>query len=81
MEGQSAFHMHVRLDNIAIVTIDVPNEKMNTLKAEFGGEVRAILKQIHENKQLQGVVFISGKPDNFIAGADIDMIASCQTAQ
>ncbi|BET40464.1 fatty acid oxidation complex subunit alpha FadJ [Atlantibacter hermannii] len=81
MELQSAFNMHVRPDNIAVVTIDVPNEKMNTLKAEFGGQVRAILRQIHDNKQLQGVVFISGKPDNFVAGADINMIAGCQTAQ
>ena len=43
MELQSAFTLHVRPDNIAVVTIDVPNEKMNTLKAEFGAQVRAIL--------------------------------------
>ncbi|WLI78971.1 fatty acid oxidation complex subunit alpha FadJ [Kosakonia sp. H02] len=77
----SAFTLSVRPDNVAVVTIDVPNEKMNTLKAEFGAEVRVILKQIRENKALRGVVFISAKPDNFIAGADINMIARCQTAK
>ncbi|WP_342324213.1 fatty acid oxidation complex subunit alpha FadJ [Kosakonia sp. BYX6] len=76
-----AFTLSVRPDNVAVVSIDVPNEKMNTLKAEFGTEVRAILKQIRENKTLRGVVFISAKPDNFIAGADINMIARCQTAK
>lgn len=54
---------------------------MNTLKAEFATQVRAILKQIRENKALQGVVFISAKADNFIAGADINMIGHCQNAQ
>jgi short chain enoyl-CoA hydratase (EC 4.2.1.17)/3-hydroxyacyl-CoA dehydrogenase (EC 1.1.1.35) len=54
---------------------------MNTLKAEFGGEVRAIIRQIRENKTLRGAVFISAKPDNFIAGADINMIARCASAE
>jgi enoyl-CoA hydratase/carnithine racemase len=30
---------------------------------------------------LRGAVFISAKADNFIAGADINMIARCRTAQ
>ncbi|HKM97955.1 MAG TPA: fatty acid oxidation complex subunit alpha FadJ [Buttiauxella sp.] len=80
MEQTSAFHLHIRLDNIAVVTIDVPGEKMNTLKASFGPEVHNIIKQIRDNSALQGLIFISGKPDNFIAGADINMIANCQTA-
>ena len=81
MEMASAFTLNVRLDNIAVITIDVPGEKMNTLKAEFASQVRAIIKQLRENKDLRGVVFISAKPDNFIAGADINMIANCKTAQ
>lgn len=51
---------------------------MNTLKAEFASQVRAIIKQLRENKELRGVVFISAKPDNFIAGADINMIGNCK---
>ena len=81
MEMTSAFTLNVRLDNIAVVTIDVPGEKMNTLKAEFGGQVRALIKQIRENRDLRGVIFISAKNDNFIAGADINMIARCQSAK
>lgn len=81
MEMTSAFTLCVRADNIAVITIDVPGEKMNTLKAEFGHQVRAILKQIRDNKALIGVVFISAKDDNFIAGADINMIGNCKTAQ
>ena len=55
MEMASAFTLNVRLDNIAVITIDVPGEKMNTLKAEFASQVRAIIKQLRENKELRGV--------------------------
>jgi 3-hydroxyacyl-CoA dehydrogenase/enoyl-CoA hydratase/3-hydroxybutyryl-CoA epimerase len=81
MEMISAFTLTLRPDFVAVVTVDVPGEKMNTLKAEFGSQVRAILKQIRENKSIRGVVFISGKPDNFIAGADINMIDRCRSAK
>lgn len=81
METTSAFTLSVRLDNIAVVTIDVPGEKMNTLKAEFGVQVRSILKQVRDNKNIRGLIFISAKSDNFIAGADINMIARAKSAQ
>uniref|UniRef100_A0A8I0CWD8 Fatty acid oxidation complex subunit alpha n=1 Tax=Pseudomonas tritici TaxID=2745518 RepID=A0A8I0CWD8_9PSED len=81
METTSVFTLNVRLDNIAVVTIDVPGEKMNTLKAEFGVQVRSILKQVRDNKNIRGLIFISAKPDNFIAGADINMIARTNSAQ
>ena len=81
MDTQSAFNLVVRLDNVAVITIDVPDEKMNTLKAEFSVQVREMLKHVRENKALRGLVFISAKPDNFIAGADINMIARAQSAQ
>ena len=80
MEMTSAFTLNVRLDNVAVISVDVPGEKMNTLKAEFATQVRAILKQIRENKSISGVVIISAKPDNFIAGADINMIGHCKNA-
>lgn len=81
MTTLSAFSLSVRPDNVAVITMDMPDEKMNTLKAESGAQVRAILKQIRENKALQGVVIISAKADNFIAGADINMIGRCTSAR
>ncbi|NDJ56936.1 fatty acid oxidation complex subunit alpha FadJ [Enterobacteriaceae bacterium 4M9] len=80
METTPVFNLALRPDNVAVITIDVPGEKMNTLKAEFGTEVSAIVRQLRENHMLEGVVIISGKPDNFIAGADINMIAGCKSA-
>lgn len=59
----------------------MPRVKMNTLKAEFGNQVRGLIRRVRDDKSLRGVVFISAKADNFIAGADINMIARCQSAQ
>ena len=78
---QNAFQLTMRQDHVGIITIDVPGEKMNTLKAEFAGQIAAIIAEARRDPQLAGVVLISGKTDNFIAGADISMIDRCQSAQ
>lgn len=75
-----AFTLNVRPDNIGIITIDVVGDKVNTLKAEFADQIATILQQAHALPKLQGLVIVSGKPDSFIAGADITMIAACRTA-
>lgn len=79
--AHSVFTLKVRHDNIGIITVDVVGDKVNTLKAEFAEQIAEILQQAQALSQLQGLVIISGKPDSFIAGADITMIAACHTAQ
>ncbi|MFU9136764.1 fatty acid oxidation complex subunit alpha FadJ [Erwinia tasmaniensis] len=80
MENSTAFSLLMRPDNVAVITLDVPGEKVNTLRAEFASQIREVIARARENPQLAGLVLISGKPDSFIAGADIAMIAGCQTA-
>lgn len=75
----STFTTTMNDDNIAIISMDVVGEKMNTLRAEFGDEMASVLDELDANPALKGVVVISGKPDNFIAGADITMLDSCQS--
>lgn len=54
---------------------------MNTLNAEVMNEVSALLTEIQMNPLVDAVVLISGKPGNFIAGADINMLQSVKDAQ
>ena len=69
-----------RQDNgVAILTMDVPGESMNTLKAAFGDEISAVLDEIESDSSIKGVVLTSGKPSSFVAGADITMLAACET--
>ena len=73
----SAFQLTIRPDNIGVITIDVPGDKVNTLKAEFVEQVNDVLIRAQQHTALEGLVIVSGKPDSFIAGADITMIAAC----
>ena len=75
------FSLAVRDDHVGVITMDIAGESMNVLKAAFADEISALLAEIKANKQLKGLVFISGKPDSFIAGADISMLDGCKTAE
>ena len=80
-EIKSAFTLDVREDGVAILTMDVPGESMNTLKVEFAEQIESVLQQINANSSIKGVVVISGKDNSFVAGADISMLAACETAE
>ncbi len=80
-EIQSAFTLDVRDDGVAILTMDVPGESMNTLKVEFAEQINTVLEQINADSSIKGVVVISGKDNSFVAGADISMLAACESAQ
>lgn len=80
-ETVSSFSLNIRDDKVAVITMDIPGESMNVLKASFADEIDAMLKQLANDSTLKGVVFISGKKDSFIAGADISMLDACQTAE
>lgn len=78
--NQSAFKLVKSDDGIATLWMDVPGESMNTLKAEFGDEISAMLDDIDADKSIKGVILASGKKGSFVAGADITMLAACKTA-
>lgn len=79
--NKSAFTLSRRDDGIAILTMDVPGESMNTLKAEFAEQIAAQLDEIDKDPGIKGLVIASGKPGSFVAGADISMLADCQSAE
>lgn len=81
MTTTNSFSLQIRDDQVGVITMDIAGESMNVLKAAFADEISALLAQIKANNQLKGLVFISGKPDSFIAGADISMLDSCKTAE
>lgn len=77
----SAFSLNRRDDGIAILTMDVPGESMNTLKAEFAEQIAVQLDEIEKDSNIKGLVLASGKASSFVAGADISMLAACQSAE
>ncbi|HRT28026.1 MAG TPA: enoyl-CoA hydratase-related protein, partial [Syntrophales bacterium] len=61
-------------DGVGVVTFAVPGDAMNTWSEAAIASYRAVLEELEEEKELTGVLFISGKPENFFAGADLKMI-------
>ena len=59
-------------DGIAIVTIDLPGESVNKVTAALRAEFGELFGHIESDTAVLGVVLMSGKPDTWIAGADID---------
>lgn len=76
----SAFQVRRRDDGVAVVEINVPGDAQNTLKAEFGEQFEAALREVQSDPAVKGIVLISTKPGSFVAGADITMFDRVSTA-
>lgn len=66
---------------IAVITLDVPGAPVNTLSAAVADEFDALLTSLENDAAVSGMVLISGKTDNFIAGADIEEFTRLRTAE
>ena len=77
----SAFTLNRQENGIAHLVIDVVDENVNTLKAEFAEQINAVLADIKADKTITGIVLCSGKQGTFVAGADINMINACQSRE
>ena len=70
-----------KVGDIAVVTFDAPNNKVNTLHSKLMPEFEALLISIQKDAAYRGVVLISGKDSTFIAGADIEELRTAPDAK
>ncbi|XP_041358074.1 trifunctional enzyme subunit alpha, mitochondrial-like isoform X2 [Gigantopelta aegis] len=76
--------VHINYDlkgDVAVVRINSPNSKVNTLSTALQGEFKEVFSEIQANESVHSIVIISSKPGCFIAGADIDMIDACKNKE
>ncbi|MDN3517934.1 fatty acid oxidation complex subunit alpha FadJ [Aquisalimonas lutea] len=78
--SMTSLSLHRRDDGIAVVTVDLPGESHNVLNRTLMAEAEQCADTLERDDSIQGVVFISGKADSFIAGADIEMLHACASA-
>jgi 3-hydroxyacyl-CoA dehydrogenase/enoyl-CoA hydratase/3-hydroxybutyryl-CoA epimerase len=83
LEGgaRTAIVVERRDDGVAVIRIDVPGESVNTLRAAFAPELEAALDVLAEDASVRAVVVASGKPDGFVAGADIKELLGAKSAR
>jgi 3-hydroxyacyl-CoA dehydrogenase/enoyl-CoA hydratase/3-hydroxybutyryl-CoA epimerase len=74
----SAFSV-VNENGIAVVTFDLPGESVNKLNGAVKAEFESLLDLLRNDGTVRAVVLISGKPDIFIAGADIEEFTELAT--
>ncbi len=67
----SAFSYEVNKDGTAILTFDLPGEKINKLTSSVMEEFNTLLDELASRKDIKALVFRSGKEGSFIVGADI----------
>lgn len=67
----SAFTVEYR-EGVALATLDLPGEPVNKITRAVREELDALLTRWRRDDAVRAIVLRSGKPDTFIAGADID---------
>jgi 3-hydroxyacyl-CoA dehydrogenase / enoyl-CoA hydratase / 3-hydroxybutyryl-CoA epimerase len=80
LEAKQGFTYQVE-DGVAVLTLDLPGEPVNTLSPDMGDVFMALLSRAEKDPEVKAVVFISGKKDNFVAGAKIDVLQTVKTAE
>lgn len=70
-----------RGEDVAILWIDDPDDSINTLKRSMAEEFSAVLNEIAARPGVRGLVFASGKADNFLAGAHLPMLQAVASAE
>src|SRR5262249_47954189 len=71
----NALRLEVLEGNLALLTIDQPGSRANTLGQAVQADLERILSELdrrHKQSPRQGLIWRSGKPGMFIAGADLN---------
>lgn len=71
MSEASPLRMERRPDGTAILRFDLPGEKVNLLRPGFEEHLERALEELERDPAVRAAVLASGKPDGFIAGADV----------
>ena len=66
-------------DGVAVVTLDLPGESVNKFSQSVRSEFAALLTALEADAAVRALVIISGKPDIFVAGADIEEFVALRT--
>jgi len=72
--GKAILELEHRDDGVAVLWMDDAGETVNKLKAALIEEFEQVLATIEADREIKVLVFASGKPDSFVAGADLQML-------
>ncbi len=73
--AQSSIRLVIRDDRFATLTFDAPDKTANVLTEQTWRDLEVALRVLIVQTDIRGVILKSAKPDNFIAGADLKLLA------
>lgn len=75
------FNLKVGDGGIGVITFDVVGDAMNTWTDAAFKNFDELIGELAKTPDMKGIIFISGKPDNFFAGANLKMISDIEKAE
>ncbi len=75
MASGNAFRLQVESGGLATLTFDNPGRSVNVFNRAVIAELAEVVDELADRTDVRCLVLLSGKPTNFIAGADVDEIA------
>ena len=69
-----------RGDDLLVIVMDRPGARANLIDEAWLSAMATAIDRVERDRP-RGLVLLSAKPGNFIAGADVSLIASLQTAE
>lgn len=79
-EEMGAIRIQRRADGVALVILDHPSKPVNTISLALLSEVEAKVEPLLDDPAVRALVMVSAKQDNFIAGADLEVLEQTQSA-
>src|SRR5712692_3200233 len=67
----TAFTLDIADDGLAVLTFDLPGEKVNKFSRPVLAELEELVAKLTSDRRVRALLIESGKPDVFIAGADV----------
>jgi len=77
----TAFHFEKTDEKIGILTFNLPDVKVNKFSTPVMEELNDSLIELAQMEDLKCLIIRSGKPGNFIAGADIKEIETIKSVE
>ncbi len=74
--AQLSLSLEITPDSIALVTFNQPKSRANTLNQAVLKELESVVFTLGRRQDVRGLIFKSGKPGMFIAGADLNELGA-----
>jgi 3-hydroxyacyl-CoA dehydrogenase/enoyl-CoA hydratase/3-hydroxybutyryl-CoA epimerase len=76
-----AFDLQIDPDGLAVLTFDLPGEKVNKFSRGVLAELSDVVSRLAGERKIRSLLLTSGKPDVFIAGADVKEFLNARSGE